>query len=121
MMGLRPADAAARVQEAGGDAVGANCGAGPDAVSVALQGMRTATILPLIAQANAGIPQVSEGAQHDLGCDTGADGGQGARVRGPGGARGRRLLRHGTGAYRGDRGSLARMMVCIAIKHLEAH
>lgn len=63
MMGLRPADAAARVQEAGGDAVGANCGAGPDAVSVALQGMRTTTILPLIAQANAGIPQVSEGAR----------------------------------------------------------
>jgi 5-methyltetrahydrofolate--homocysteine methyltransferase len=63
MMGLRPADAAARVQAAGGDAVGANCGAGPGAVSVALEGMRTATTLPLIAQANAGIPQVSEGAK----------------------------------------------------------
>jgi len=63
MMGLRPADAAARVEAAGADAVGANCGAGPDAVSVALQGMRTATILPLIAQANAGIPQVGEGAR----------------------------------------------------------
>lgn len=63
MMGLRPADAAARVQAAGGDAVGANCGAGPEAVSVALQGMRAATTLPLIAQANAGIPQVGEGAK----------------------------------------------------------
>jgi len=61
MMGLRPADAAARVQEAGGDAVGANCGAGPQAVAVALEEMRSATTLPLIAQANAGIPQVGEG------------------------------------------------------------
>ncbi|MBC7235831.1 MAG: homocysteine S-methyltransferase family protein [Chloroflexi bacterium] len=63
MMGLRPEDAARRVEEAGGEAVGANCGEGPQAVAAALQGMRGATKLPLIAQANAGVPKVGEHAQ----------------------------------------------------------
>jgi 5-methyltetrahydrofolate--homocysteine methyltransferase len=58
MMGLRPGDAAQRAAEAGADAVGANCGEGPDAVLAALTGMREAVNLPLIAQSNAGIPQV---------------------------------------------------------------
>lgn len=61
MMGLRPADAARQVEEAGGHAVGANCGEGPAAVLAALEGMRGATTLPLIAQANAGIPHAGEG------------------------------------------------------------
>ena len=56
MMGLRPAEAAARIQEAGGNVVGANCGAGPAAILAALQGMQGATNLPLMAQANAGVP-----------------------------------------------------------------
>lgn len=56
MMGLRPDVAAKRVQEAGGDAVGANCGEGPEAIAAALQGMKGATDLPLIAQSNAGVP-----------------------------------------------------------------
>jgi len=60
MMGLRPAEAAARVQEAGGDVVGANCGAGPAAILAALQGMQGATSLPLMAQANAGVPRMGE-------------------------------------------------------------
>ena len=58
MMGLQPGDAARRAAEAGADAVGANCGEGPDAVLAALTGMREAVNLPLIAQSNAGIPQV---------------------------------------------------------------
>lgn len=58
MMGLRPGDAARRAAEAGADAVGANCGEGPEAVLLALEGMREAVDLPLIAQSNAGIPQV---------------------------------------------------------------
>jgi len=58
MMGLRPGDAAQRAAEAGADAVGANCGEGPDAVLAALTGMREAVNLPLITQSNAGIPQV---------------------------------------------------------------
>ncbi len=59
MMGLRPADAAQRVAEAGGNVVGANCGDGPEAVAAALAAFRVATDLPLLAKANAGIPQVS--------------------------------------------------------------
>ncbi len=58
MMGLQPGDAGRRAAEAGADAVGANCGEGPDAVLAALTGMREAVNLPLIAQSNAGIPQV---------------------------------------------------------------
>ncbi|HHX44341.1 MAG TPA: hypothetical protein GX714_10205 [Chloroflexi bacterium] len=58
MMGLRPADAAQRAAEAGAHAVGANCGEGPAAIVAALTGMREAVDLPLIAQANAGVPQV---------------------------------------------------------------
>lgn len=60
MMGLRPGEAAARAEEAGADAVGANCGEGPAAVALAIEQMRQATSLPLIAQANAGIPQMGE-------------------------------------------------------------
>lgn len=60
MMGLRPAEAALRAQEAGADVVGANCGAGPAAIVAALEGMRGATSLPLMAQANAGVPQMGE-------------------------------------------------------------
>lgn len=63
MMGLRPEVAARRVQEEGGDAVGANCGSGPGAVLAALEKMHGATDLPLIAQSNAGIPQV--GVSHE--------------------------------------------------------
>ena len=63
MMGLRAGEAARRIEEAGGDAVGANCGQGPAAILAALEGMAGATSLPLIAQANAGIPQVGEGSQ----------------------------------------------------------
>jgi len=67
MMGLRPAEAARRVQEAGGNVVGANCGDGPDAVAAALMAFRDATSLPLLAKANAGIPQVSgEGTVWDV-------------------------------------------------------
>jgi 5-methyltetrahydrofolate--homocysteine methyltransferase len=56
IMGLRPEIAAARSQAEGADAVGANCGEGPQAVLAALEGMNEATDLPLIAQANAGVP-----------------------------------------------------------------
>lgn len=63
MMGLRPEAAARRVREEGGDAVGANCGDGPAAIRAALERMRDVTDLPLIAQSNAGIPQV--GTEHE--------------------------------------------------------
>ena len=58
MMGLGPDQAAQRAQEAGADVVGANCGEGTEAVLAALEKMREATDLPLMAQANAGVPQM---------------------------------------------------------------
>ncbi len=61
MMGLRAADAALRAAEAGANIVGANCGDGPEAVRVALEAMHAASDLPLLAQANAGIPQAEGG------------------------------------------------------------
>ena len=61
IMGSRPGDAARRAADAGAHAVGANCGDGPAAVLAGLTGMREAVDLPLIAQANAGIPQVGAG------------------------------------------------------------
>lgn len=69
MMGLRAARAAQRMQELGADAVGANCGDGPAAIAAALEQMRGATTLPLVAKANAGIPQLgADGeAQWDVG------------------------------------------------------
>jgi len=71
MMGLRPSEAAARAQEAGADVVGANCGDGPAAILAGLEGMRGATrrcrdltaSLPLMAQSNAGVPQVDASGQ----------------------------------------------------------
>lgn len=57
MMGMKPQDAARRMEELGVDATGANCGDGPAAILAGLQGFHEATQLPLIAQSNAGIPQ----------------------------------------------------------------
>lgn len=58
LMGLRPEVAAREMEALGVDVVGANCGAGPQAVQIALEKMRGATHLPLMAKANAGIPQL---------------------------------------------------------------
>lgn len=60
MMGLRPEVAAKRALAAGADIVGANCGDGPEAILAALEKMRQATDVPLLAQANAGIPQAGQ-------------------------------------------------------------
>lgn len=67
MMGLRPGDAAARAEEAGADAVGANCGDGPAAIVAGLEGMREVARVPLVAQSNAGVPRMEgEGAVWDV-------------------------------------------------------
>ena len=58
MMGLKAADAATHMEALGVSVVGANCGDGPEAVASALQAMRAATSLPLLARSNAGIPQL---------------------------------------------------------------
>jgi len=60
MMGLNPQEAAVRAKEAGADVVGANCGDGPEAIRAALQIMKDATDLPIMAQSNAGLPKIGE-------------------------------------------------------------
>ncbi len=58
MMGATAEEACREMQAVGATATGANCGAGPAAVVVALQQMVRASALPLIAQPNAGLPQL---------------------------------------------------------------
>ena len=59
MWGTSPADAAAKLVEAGADIVGCNCGdGGPGRVPAILAEMRTATPAFLAAYPNAGIPKV---------------------------------------------------------------
>jgi 5-methyltetrahydrofolate--homocysteine methyltransferase len=60
MMGVRPAEAVAALSAAGATAVGANCGRGPEemaAIAAQLADARPDGLL-LIAQSNAGLPQV---------------------------------------------------------------
>jgi methionine synthase I (cobalamin-dependent) len=60
MMGVRPADAVAHLAAGGADAVGANCGRGPQEMEIIATEMvqaRTGDLL-LVAQSNAGLPQV---------------------------------------------------------------
>jgi len=60
MMGVRPGDAVAHLAAAGADAVGANCGRGPEEMELIAAEMvaaRTGDVL-LVAQSNAGLPQV---------------------------------------------------------------
>ena len=60
MMGTRPADAVAALSAAGVDAVGANCGRGPEEMEVIASQLAEARPegLLLVAQSNAGLPQV---------------------------------------------------------------
>ena len=61
MMGVRPAQAAAELERAGADILGANCGAGID-IMIELMGlMRSATTLPLWCKPNAGLPELVDG------------------------------------------------------------
>ena len=60
MMGVRPGDAVAHLAAAGADAAGANCGRGPaemEIIAAEMAQARTDDVL-LIAQSNAGLPQV---------------------------------------------------------------
>jgi 5-methyltetrahydrofolate--homocysteine methyltransferase len=60
MMGVRPGDAVRHLAAAGADAVGANCGRGPEEMEVIAAEMvlvRPRGLL-LVAQSNAGLPQV---------------------------------------------------------------
>ncbi|MDP3891321.1 homocysteine S-methyltransferase family protein [Nocardioides sp.] len=60
MMGVRPGDAVTHLAAAGADAVGANCGRGPaemESIAAEMVAARAGDLL-LIAQSNAGLPQV---------------------------------------------------------------
>ena len=60
MMGVRPADAVTSLAALGVDAVGANCGRGPgemEQIAAELAAARPEGLL-LVAQSNAGLPQV---------------------------------------------------------------
>lgn len=61
MMGSPASEISREMQALGAAAVGANCGAGPGAVLVALTQMARATSLPLIGQPNAGVPRLEAG------------------------------------------------------------
>ncbi len=63
MMGSPAAEVCREMQALGAEATGANCGAGPEAVLVAIQQMVRACSLPLVAQPNAGMPQLAAGGQ----------------------------------------------------------
>lgn len=62
IMGISPEIAAIRLKREGVDIIGSNCGQGMDEMILLMKQMRSLTPLPLIAQPNAGLPQLSEGA-----------------------------------------------------------
>jgi methionine synthase / methylenetetrahydrofolate reductase(NADPH) len=59
--GSDPETFAPRLEEWGADVIGCNCSVGPVAMLDAIERVRAATSLPLIAQPNAGIPRAVEG------------------------------------------------------------
>lgn len=59
--GASPAHAATLLTEWGASAIGVNCSAGPTTVLTAIEAMRGATALPLVAMPNAGMPRAVEG------------------------------------------------------------
>jgi len=59
--GTSPELAAQRMTEIGADAVGCNCSTGPATVLTAVERMRAATTLPIVAMPNAGMPRSVEG------------------------------------------------------------
>ena len=61
VLGTSPEAAAITLAAAGADLVGSNCGLGVDGIHDILRRMRGVTDLPLISQANAGLPQLIDG------------------------------------------------------------
>jgi len=61
IMGISPEIAAIRLKREGADVIGSNCGQGMEEMILLMKAMRPLTLLPLIAQTNAGLPQLSEG------------------------------------------------------------
>ena len=61
VLGTPPEAAAVTLDALGVEVVGSNCGLGIDGIYQILEKMRTVTSLPLIAQANAGLPLLRDG------------------------------------------------------------
>jgi 5-methyltetrahydrofolate--homocysteine methyltransferase len=61
VLGTPPEAAAITLEAAGADIIGSNCGLGVDGIYEILQSMRRVTSLPLICQANAGLPILKDG------------------------------------------------------------
>jgi len=61
VLGTSPEAAAITLEAAGATIVGSNCGLGPEGLYAVLAAMRKVTRLPLISQANAGLPQLVDG------------------------------------------------------------
>jgi len=61
MMGATPEQVAAALEEAGVDAIGANCGLGIEGYIPVCSRLRKATSLPLWIKPNAGMPEMTEG------------------------------------------------------------
>jgi 5-methyltetrahydrofolate--homocysteine methyltransferase len=61
VLGSPPQAAAITLEACGASILGSNCGLGPDGIFEILQAMRKVTSLPLISQANAGLPVLKEG------------------------------------------------------------
>ena len=63
MMGNTPGDLARTAVEYGADAVGANCGVGPDNYVKVAELLRAATRLPIWIKPNAGLPEIARDGQ----------------------------------------------------------
>jgi len=61
VLGTPPEAAAVTLDALRVDVVGSNCGLGPDGIFTVLEKMRAVTSLPLISQANAGLPELRDG------------------------------------------------------------
>jgi 5-methyltetrahydrofolate--homocysteine methyltransferase len=61
VLGTPPEAAAVTLDALGVDVIGSNCGLGIDGIYDILEKMRRVTTLPLIAQANAGLPELRDG------------------------------------------------------------
>lgn len=61
MTGVTPEQAAQAMTDEGADAVGANCGAGPDAFLEVCRRLKAATNLPIWIKPNAGLPAIVDG------------------------------------------------------------
>ena len=74
MMGVNPETAARAMAEEGVDAVGANCGAGPEAFAQICKRLKEASGLPIWIKPNAGMPTLEAGrAVYTMAPDTFAD------------------------------------------------